>query len=110
MLIQWGSVGIGLGEFNATFLALISKTLKHVTFRNFRSISLCMNLFVKIISNKLKLGLSRGISKEQFVFLSNWQILDAIGTTKECIHTVKTKNLSWVVMKLDLAKVYDKLY
>ena len=48
------------------------------------------------------------MTKEQFGFLANKQILDAIGTTQECLHLVKTKNISFVVMKIDLAKAYDK--
>ena len=39
--------------------------------------------------------LSKYISKEQFGFLDNKQILNAIGTTKERLHSVKTKKLKF---------------
>ena len=65
-------------------------------------------MVTKIIADSLKPKLSETISKEKFGFLANRQILDAIGTTQECIHSVKIRNISSVVMKLDLAKAYDK--
>ena len=57
---------------NSTFLTLIPKGDKHVTFVYFRPISLC-NLIYKVISkviaNCIKPKLAEVLSKEQFDFL-----------------------------------------
>ena len=63
----------------------------------------------KVILERIKHKLSEVVSKEQFGFLPNMQILDAIGVTQECLHTSKTKNINSLVMKLDLVKAYDKV-
>jgi hypothetical protein len=44
---------------------------------------------------------------EQLGFLKGRQILDAVGTAHECIHSIKTKKLQALLLKLDLKKVYD---
>lgn len=67
---------------NATFIALIPKREKPESYDDYRPISLCnlvYKLIYKIISLRIKSFLTSGISKEQFGFLSNRQILDAIG-------------------------------
>lgn len=56
----------------ATFIALIPKTDKHVSFNDFRTISLCNCLYkimAKILANRLNPILSAHISSEQFAFL-----------------------------------------
>lgn len=56
-----------LVALNATFIALIPKTSLQATFEDFRSISLCSlvyKLVAKIIANRMKLVLSRHVSKE----------------------------------------------
>jgi len=40
-------------------------------------------------------------------FLKGRQILDAIGTAQECIHSIKTRKQRALVLKLDLRKAYD---
>jgi hypothetical protein len=40
-------------------------------------------------------------------FLKGHQILDAIGTSQECLHSIKTKRLQTIILKLDLKKDYD---
>lgn len=59
--------------------------------------SLC-NMLYKIISeliaNRLRAGLSKGISKKQFGFLHQQQIFDAIG-----VASTKIKHCKSLVMK-----------
>ena len=52
-------------------------------------------MVTKIIAERINPMLSKYISKEQFGFLDNKQILNAIGTTKERLHSVKTKKLKF---------------
>jgi hypothetical protein len=95
---------------NSTFLALIPKVNKPTSFDDFRPISLCnlcYKLIAKIIANRIKPILSRSLSEEQLGFLKGRQIQDAIGTTQECLHSIKMKKLKALVLKLDLKKAYD---
>jgi len=73
---------------NSTFIALIPKTDSLISFNHFRPISLwnCLyKIIAKIIANRLKPILSRHISPEQFSFLHNIQIHEAIGTAHEAL-------------------------
>lgn len=100
------------GDLNVTYIDLIPKSVHPKTFKEFIPTSLCnvlYKLIVKIISNRLKPFLSSGISKEKFVFLYNRHILDAIGFAQEVLHSVKTKNLPGLVLKLGLEKAYDRV-
>jgi hypothetical protein len=44
---------------------------------------------------------------EQLGFLKGRHILDAIGTTQECLHSIKTKKSKAIMLKLDLMKAFD---
>jgi hypothetical protein len=86
-----GKIQISL---NSTFLELIPKENYPWTFRDFRPIALCnlcYKLISKVISNRIKPVLSRALSAEKMGFLKGRQILDAIGTTQECLHNIKKK-------------------
>ena len=47
--------------------------------------------------------------KEQFGFLEGRQIHEAIGVAQEGLHSIKTKHLQGVVLKIDLSKAYDRV-
>jgi len=53
--------------------------------------------------------LAQYISQEQFGFLPERQIIDAIGIAQESLHTIKAKKLQTLVLKLDLSKAYDRV-
>lgn len=64
--------GIIIGSMNATFIALISKSSCPCSFNDFRPIALCNVIYklkAKIIANRIKQSLSKGISSVQFGFL-----------------------------------------
>eukprot|EP00253_Pinus_taeda_P021742 PITA_21742 len=97
--------------FNATFIALIPNLDKPSTLNDFRPISLCnciSKIIAKIITNRIKPILSQHISQEQFAFLDNRQIHEAIGIAQEGLHSLKIKNLKGMIFKIDLSKAYDK--
>jgi hypothetical protein len=98
------------GSINSTFIAMIPKRNKKNNFGDYRTISLC-NLVYKVISkviaNRIKPVLSRFLLEEQLGFLGGRQIQDIIGTTHECIHSIKKKKQKSLILKLDLQKVYD---
>jgi hypothetical protein len=98
------------GGLNSTFIALVPKVNKPLTFGDYRPISLynlCYKIISKIIANRTKPILSRSLSEEQLGFLQGRQIQDAIGIVHECLHNIKKKKIKSLVLKLDLQKAYD---
>ena len=101
-----------LGDLKSTFISLIPKKDMPEHFYDFRPIDPCnlvYKMVTKIIANRIKPKLFEVVSKQQFGFLSNRQILDAIGVSQQFLHLVKVKKLSCLIMKVDLAKSYDKV-
>jgi mannosylglycoprotein endo-beta-mannosidase len=97
-------------SINSTFLVMIPKKNNAVSFNDYRPISLCnliYELVSKVIANRLKPFLEKGLSAEQLGFLKGRRIQDAIATAHECIHSIKQKNLKALIMKIDLKKAFD---
>jgi hypothetical protein len=69
--------------------------------------NLCYKIIAKVIAKRIRPILSRALSEEQMGFLKGRQILDAIGTAQECLHSIKNKKLQALILKLDLKKSYD---
>jgi hypothetical protein len=98
------------GALNSTFLTLIPKADASSSFGDYKPISLC-NLFYKLISKIIaiiiKPILSCFLSQEHLGVLKGCQIIDAIGTTQECLHSIKSKKSKALILKLDLKKAFD---
>lgn len=62
----------------------------------------------KIIANRLKPILLAHISPEKFTFLQHCQIHEAVGTAQELLHSVHTRNLKGMILKVDLSKAFDR--
>ena len=60
--------------------------------------------------SKIKYAISKCVSKEQFGFLYKTQILAAIEVAQEGFHSIKSKRMKDLVLKLDLMKAYDRVY
>jgi hypothetical protein len=100
------------GPLNATFLCLIPKKQNSEMFEDYRPISCCnvvYKLIAKIIARRLRPLLSEIIGEEQFGFLQNRQIHDAVVIAQEVFHSVKKNNLKETILKLDLSKSYDRV-
>lgn len=98
------------GGLNSTFIALVPKVNKPLTFGDYGPISLynlCYKIISKIIANRTKPILSRSLSEEQLGSFQGRQIQDAIGIVHECLHNIKKNKLKSLVLKLDLQKAYD---
>lgn len=97
---------------NSTYISLIPKTDSPLSFNVFRPISLCNCLYkiiAKIIPNNIKPILLGNISSEQFAFLHNRKIHEAIDTTQEALHSIKQKKLKGVMLNIDLSKAFDRV-
>jgi hypothetical protein len=93
--------------FNIIFSALILKKENPSLFDDFKLISL-YNCIYKIIAKIISLRASfESISNEHFGFLHCRKIHDAIGMAQERMHTMKTKKLLAMVLRLDLSKSHD---
>jgi hypothetical protein len=69
--------------------------------------NLCYKLIANVIANRVKHVFLRMLSGEQLCFLKGRQILDAIGTAQECIHSIKQNKQKALILKLDLKRAYD---
>jgi hypothetical protein len=90
---------------NSTFISLIPNSYNPSSFDDFQPNYLCNFLYKiisKDISRKLKFTLSKNISSEKFGFLEGRKIHEAIGVAQEGLHSIKSKKLKWVVVKIDL--------
>jgi hypothetical protein len=99
-------------SLNSTFISLIPKKDNLDTLDDFGPISLCnciYKIISKVIAIRLKIVLSDKISLEQFGILEGRQIHEAIGVAQEALHSIKTRKLKSVVLKIDLSKAYDKV-
>ena len=98
--------------FNATFLTLLTKVEGGDTPGKFRPISLCNVIYkikLKVIANRLKPILPIPISLKQSGFVEGRHILDGIILVHEIIHSLKTTKKPSMLVKMDIAKSYDKL-
>lgn len=97
---------------NSTFIALIPKSDTPSSFDDYRPISLCNCLYKiisKIIANRLRPILSRNIAPQQFAFHEDRQIHEAIGSTQEALHSIFSKHLKSIILKIDLSKAFDRV-
>lgn len=66
-----------------------------------------LKIDLKGYRKRIKRILSRTLSGEQLGFLKGRQILDAIGTAHECLHSIKLKKSKVIILMLDLMKAFD---
>lgn len=101
-----------LKAFNATFLTLIPKEQGANSPEKFRPISLCnviLKIITNVIANRLKPLLLFLVSSKQTGFVEGRQILDDIILAHEMIHSLKQTKSPSMLLKVDLAKAYDKV-
>ena len=101
-----------LKAFNATFLTLLPKEQGIDSHGKFWPISLCnvvLKMITKVMANRLKPILPKLVSPKQSRFVEGRQILDGIILTQEMIHSLKQTKMPGIMIKVDLAKAYDKV-
>lgn len=82
--------------------------------QDFRSISLCnviYKLIAKSLANRIKPHLPDTISHAQAAFITDRHISSNVIITQEIIHSFNLKNWNQkaFLLKLDLAKAFDRL-
>ena len=101
-----------LKAFSETFLSLILKEQGANFPGKFRPISLCnviLKIITKVMANHIKPILPELVSLEQFGFVEGRQILDGIILMQEMIHSLNQTKMPGMMIKVDLAKDYDKV-
>lgn len=96
----------------STFIALIPKSDSPTSFDDYRPISLCNFLYKiisKIITNRLRPILSKHIVPQQFAFLEDRQIHEAIGSAQEALHSIWSRHLKCILLKIDMSKAFDRV-
>ena len=66
-------------------------------------------IIAKVLALRIKPVLSEIISEEQFGFLNNRKIHDAILLAQETIHTIKKEKKISFTLNLYLSKAYDRV-
>lgn len=101
-----------LWSLNATFLALIPKCDGADRLSQFRPIFLCnaiSKIISKVIVDRLKKWLRMLISEEQSGFVEGRKILDGLVIASETIHSMANSKDKAMIIKLDMAKAYDRV-
>ena len=78
----------------------------------FIPISICnvnYKIITKVIDNRIKMTLQLLISLEKFGFVEGRKIMDGIILVHEVIQSLKKTKILGMMLKLDIAKAYDKL-
>lgn len=93
---------------NSTLLALIPKTESPSSLKMYRPISLC-NVAYK--TNRLQSILPSLISPYQTSFVPGHHITENIVIAQEVVHSMRKKTgpISFMAIKVDLEKAYDRL-
>lgn len=101
-----------LKKLNNTLIVLVPKVPDPKLITDFCPISLCnmiYKIFSKVVVNRIKPLLNRCISPLQRGFVSGRQILDAVITTHDTIHSMEKSRIPGMAFKLDISKAYDKV-
>ena len=115
IILGFFNEGEQLRVINHTNLVLILKKKSPNTPKDFHPISLC-NVVYKIISKEL-VNMLKGIlpyltDESQNAFIRGRLIFDNILVAHETIHSIKSRRYrrtSWLAMKLDMSKAYDRI-
>eukprot|EP00253_Pinus_taeda_P017157 PITA_17157 len=101
-----------LKALNTSFISLKPKQELAQTLDRFRLIALCdvaYKIISKVVANRLKPLLPTLVSMEQSRYVEGRQILNNIIQADEVVHSLTSNRKDGMIMKLNIAKAYDKL-
>ena len=90
---------------NKTYIFLVLNIFEPTMMGDFRPITLCNTLYEilsKILVNKIKPLIGNFISSSQNGFFPGRQILDAVITSHDVMHSMERRKNPGMAMKLDL--------
>lgn len=113
-IIQVFSIPNKIGDINHTLLTLIPKVHEPTKPSDFRPIALCnviYKIITKILANRIKQFLPDIITQNQTSFIAGRNATDNAIILQEVVHSmsIMTGRKRYMVIKLDLAKAYDKM-
>ena len=100
------------GCTNSTFLALIPKEVKPITFDRFRPLSLCnasYKILSKLLANRLNPLLGKLISHVEGGFVKWRHIMDNVIQVQEAMHSSFHRKEKGMLIKLDMANAFDRV-
>ena len=115
LVLFWFNSGTLPYPINHNFVTLIPKTNNPEYVTQYCPISLCnvlYKIFSKVLANRLKKILPTIITEHQSAFAKNKLITDNILVAFESLNSMKnmsTGNTGYMVIKLDMSKVYDRV-
>lgn len=99
--------------YTSSYVLIIPKIDIPTGFDKFGPISLCTvfyKIYLKVIVNWLTTLLLKMISPEQGIFIPGRSIIENINLTQEMVCSIHKKaHKGKVVLKLDMAKAYDRI-
>ena len=101
-----------LKAVNPTFITLVPKEVGADRLDKFRPIAVCIVIYKiisKLIANRLKPLLPSLISPKKSGFVEGRKILDGVILVHEMLHSLKSTRNPSMMIKLDIAKAYEKL-
>lgn len=107
--------GMDLSPINKTNIVLIPKITNPTNITQFKPISLCnvlYKLIAKVITNQLRIVITKCIDSAQSAFVPGRLISDNVLLAYELLYTLKHKRVGkkgFMAVKLDMCKAYDQV-